>query len=184
MGCKSSKKAVTPSREFIPGYQFQGEVVFREFSTKEDYDEHRYQYATTSHSDELLQPAIIAYAANEEDIKQAINYAKAKNVAISIRTGGHSYCGSSSTSGQNIQLDVSRAFCSDADFKYFEVENGAPRVRIGISFPLIELNKRLGALGLSVPHGVCENVHVGGHSHTGGYRVDTSSRNHLCATIP
>jgi hypothetical protein len=47
MGAKcsiSSQKAVNPSREFIPGYQFQGEVIFREFSTKEDYDEHRYQY--------------------------------------------------------------------------------------------------------------------------------------------
>ena len=193
MGCCSSSKKATPSHEFIPGYQFQGEVVFREFSTKEEYDEHRYQYATTSLSDEVIRPAIIAYAASEEDIKQTIKFAKEKNVAVSIRTGnnydsfsevvilhliqwnskleigGHSYCGSSSTSGPNIQLDVSRAFSSDADFKYFEVENGTPRVRIGISFPLIELNKKLGALGLFVPHGVCENVHVGGHSHTGGY---------------
>eukprot|EP01035_Chromulina_nebulosa_P063404 gene63404-86727_t len=130
--CSSSKKAVTPSREFIPGYQFQGDVVFRDFSTKEDYDEHKYQYATTSYAPELMQPAIIAYAANENDIIQVIKFAADKNIAVSIRTGGHSYCGSSSTSGPNIQLDVSRAFASEADFKYFEVENGSPRVRAGI----------------------------------------------------
>ena len=90
MGAKcsiSSQKAVNPSREFIPGYQFQGEVIFREFSTKEDYDEHRYQYATTSYAEKLMQPAIIAYAANEEDIKQVIKFATEKNVAVSIRTG-------------------------------------------------------------------------------------------------
>jgi hypothetical protein len=87
MGCYLSKKAVNPTREFIPGYQFKGEVIFREFSSKEDYDEHKYQYATTSFADELMQPAIIAYAADEEDIMQVIKFATGKNVAVSIRTG-------------------------------------------------------------------------------------------------
>lgn len=65
-----------------------------------------------------------------------------KWLSLRMKIGGHSCCGSSSTSEPNIELDVSRAFASEADFKYFEVENGSPGVRAGISFPLIAFNTR------------------------------------------
>ena len=38
-----------------------------------------------------------------------------------------------------------------------------------------EFNAKLGALGLFVPHGQCMHVHIGGHSHSGGYGQLTRS---------
>src|SRR5262245_55144302 len=76
-------------------------------STKlDDYTVHAYQYATSSRPGSL-QPAAIVYAANEADIKLAIQYAKDAGIALAVRTGGHHFWGFSSTSGENIQIDMS-----------------------------------------------------------------------------
>ena len=85
-----------------------------------------------------------------------------------FHTGGHSYCGSSSTSGSNIQLDVRTAF---QDFEVLPDVDNKPRVRVGVGLPLVDLNMMLGKERLFVPHGICENVHLGGHSQTGGYSI-------------
>ena len=45
------------------------------------------QRPATSYAEKLMQPAIIAYAANEEDIKQVIKFATEKNIAVSITAG-------------------------------------------------------------------------------------------------
>ena len=145
---------------------FQGEVYFRDEKKDSQYALHRYQYAYTSYLDGSINPAIIFYAKDEEDVKKVVRYAREKNIAIALRTGGHQYSGASSTSGPNIQLDLSRAFRSEEDFQYDEKTN---RLRVGISFPLKEFNERLGKKGLFIPHGQCENVHIGGHVQTGGY---------------
>jgi len=139
--------------------RFEGKVYWR---GRADYEEHRYQYATSSFPANEMTPRAILYPAGEEDISKAILYASANGLALSVRTGGHQYSGASSTSGENIQLDLSECF------QEFEPK-GHGLYRIGVSWSLNDLNLKLGESGLFVPHGQCGHVHVGGHLHTGGY---------------
>lgn len=129
------------------------------------YQDVRYQYATSSHEDHT-DPQLILYPKNINDIKSAIKYARSKKVAIATRTGGHQYSGASSTSGPNIQLDVSQTFANDISYRE---ENGKHLVRASVSWELKFFNKFLGDHGLFIPHGQCSHVHVGGHVQTGGY---------------
>ena len=145
----------------VPG--FEGDQYERDNNIF--YQDAKYQYATSSHEDRT-DPQLILYAKNIDDIKSAIKYAKSKNVAIAIRTGGHQYSGASSTSGPNIQLDVSRTFANDISYRE---ENGQHLVRASVSWELKFFNKYLGDNGLFIPHGQCSHVHVGGHVQTGGY---------------
>jgi len=136
-------------------------------------------------------------SAPEEDVKRTFAYAKANGKCVSVRTGGHAYNGSSSCSSDNVQLDISEAFLEwgtpywgkeDADSEQDEpdpefttppVEGSRPKdgqrlmLRVGASFQLLVLNLKLSenddANGaLFMPTGQCYNVHLGGHSNTGG----------------
>ena len=84
---------------------FSGKVYLRDDSI--DYKAHAYQYAYTSEPEGTMAPAAIVYVADDEDIKLAIEYARANNLGIAVRTGGHEYLGASSTTGDNIQIDLS-----------------------------------------------------------------------------
>lgn len=128
-----------------------------------DYGFHRYQYGTTSTPDRF-DPAVVIYPKGDEDILKAVAYARDRNLAIAIRTGGHQYSGASSTTGENILLDLSKTF--QDEFIYNPETN---QVRISVSFNLTALSERLKGEGLFVPHGVCGRVFVGGHVQTGGY---------------
>ncbi|KAF9346268.1 hypothetical protein BGX26_002247 [Mortierella sp. AD094] len=141
---------------------FQGKV----FRPGDDgYEDHCYQYGSSSYEmDGIIQPAAIIYAANDDDVFQAIKYAKANKVAVAVRTGGHQYSCASSTFGKNIQLDLSNT--------YTDVTWGKPdftEVTVGISFSLSAFNAKLGEKKRFVPHGQCSHVHLGGHVQTGGY---------------
>ena len=130
------------------------------------YDDKRYQYATTSQPREWMSPAAIIYPQYpnaDADVLTAIRYAAANKLAIAVRTGGHAYSGTSSTTAENIQLDLSEAY---NDWDYNE-ETGL--LRVGISHSLLEFNTKLKAVGLFMPTGQCYDVHVGGHAQTGGY---------------
>ena len=84
-----------------------------------------------------------------------------------MRTGGHQYSGQSSTSGENIQVDVSRTFANvSEDFVYQESSN---LLKVGVSFSLLEMNTLMAARGMFVPTGICSHVHLGGHVQTGMY---------------
>src|SRR5690348_17492667 len=99
----------------------------------------------------------------DDDIKLAIKYAAANNIAIAVRTGGHAYSGTSSTDSNNIQLDLSNAY------KDWEYDATTGLLRVGVSHTLLEFNTKLKEAGLFMPTGQCYNVHVGGHVQTGGY---------------
>eukprot|EP00611_Tribonema_gayanum_P029130 TRINITY_DN769_c0_g1_i1.p1 TRINITY_DN769_c0_g1~~TRINITY_DN769_c0_g1_i1.p1 ORF type:complete len:478 (-),score=175.71 TRINITY_DN769_c0_g1_i1:712-1977(-) len=113
-----------------------------------------------------MSPAAIVYPQYpnaDADVKLAIQWAADRGVAIAVRTGGHQYCGVSSTGGANIQLDMSRAYTE------FEYDAATGLLRTGISHKLIDFRAKLAERGLFVAHGQCSHVRVGGHAQTGGY---------------
>ncbi|KAF8926772.1 hypothetical protein BGZ58_010916 [Dissophora ornata] len=141
---------------------FQGKVVQR---GDEAYEESVYQYGWSSYETEgVIEPLAVIYAQDDGDVITAINYAKTNNVAVSVRTGGHQYCGASSTNDNNIQLDLSQTY---TDFQWENADHS--QVTLGISIPLGKFQSKLRAQRRFVPTGQCSYVHLGGHVQTGGY---------------
>ncbi|KAG0279859.1 hypothetical protein BGZ96_001799 [Linnemannia gamsii] len=129
-----------------------------------EYNEHCYQYASSSHTHGIIQPKYIIYPAGDDEVIKAIQYAKANKLAVAVRTGGHQYSGASSTYGDNIQLALSRTY---VDFRWENTD--CTLVTVGVSYPLRVFHDKLAAKGRFVPHGQCSHVHLGGHVQTGGY---------------
>ncbi|BCE03531.1 FAD-binding oxidoreductase [Marinicellulosiphila megalodicopiae] len=133
-----------------------------------EYQQYAYQYASTSHPIKDMSPGAIITPSGTDleidaDIKQAIKYARDNNLAIAVRTGGNQYSGLSSTASNNIQIDISQTF---RDWEYTE-KTGI--LKVGVSYTLLEFNKKLEEMGLFMPTGQCYDVFVGGHVQTGGY---------------
>ncbi|MCB9603816.1 MAG: FAD-binding oxidoreductase [Sandaracinus sp.] len=138
----------------------------------------QYQYATTSRPAEQMTPGVIvrpqpphAY----EDVARALRYARERGMAVAVRTGGHCYTGTSSTSRENLQLDLRDAFPE------WEHDRASGRIRCGISRTLHDFKSRLAAHvddrgrpdPLFVPAGQCYAVNLGGHCMTGGVGQST-----------
>jgi hypothetical protein len=133
------------------------------------YQNNRYQYASSTHEiDHNMSPGLIIQPQNKEDIIRALQYAKAKEIAVAIRTGGHEYGGASSTFAPNIQLDLKKTFQGPEDRAIFEKDERI-FVRTSVSWSLGAFNDYLTKHRLFVPHGQCTEVYLGGHVQTGGY---------------
>ncbi len=138
-------------------------------SGTQEYERRKYQYATSSYEEEKrMEPKLIIYPHNKDDIALALRYAKSQKIAVAIRTGGHQYSGASSTSAPNIQLDLKKTFRAEEDRRFFE-KDGRAFVRTSVSWSLGAFSEYLGKHKAFVPHGQCVNVHLGGHVQTGGY---------------
>jgi FAD/FMN-containing dehydrogenase len=120
----------------------------------DNYKDYRYQYALSSfEQDDRIAPGLIVYPANKYEIALALKHAKSQGVAVAIRTGGHQYCGASSTIAPNIQLDLSQTFKDpENDLRYFE-EDGEAFVYTSVSWPLGVFADFLGSHKAFVPHG-------------------------------
>ncbi len=151
---------------------FRGKVFLRDES--EAYRVHAYQYATTSFPEGTFSPSFILYAEDEQDLRLATQYARENNVAISIRSGGHQYLGSSSTSGRNIQIDLSGRESSPnsrSPFRQWSIDRLQGTLTLGVGLDIDDINKICLAQEIFFPHGECKAVHVGGHTNTGGISV-------------
>jgi hypothetical protein len=135
----------------------------------EEYEDCKYQYATSSYETEnRMEPQLIIYPTNKNEIALTLKYAKSQKIAVAIRTGGHQYSGASSAAAPNIQLDLGKTFrCAD-DQRFFEAD-GKAFVHTSVSWSLGEFSEFLQKNRIFVPHGQCINVHLGGHVQTGGY---------------
>jgi FAD binding domain len=140
------------------------------------YGELNDQYATSSYGDEHnMKPGLIVKPSSISDIGVVLEYAKANNLAVAIRTGGHQYSGASSTSEKNILLDLKDTFRGPKDQALLPSPYTQPagkqlvKVITSVSYSNAETNAFLKANGLFVPHGVCGTVYLGGHVQTGGY---------------
>ncbi|ETN43375.1 uncharacterized protein HMPREF1541_02534 [Cyphellophora europaea CBS 101466] len=119
-----------------------------------------------------MNPRLIVAAANKDDIRLAVKYAREQKIALAVRTGGHQYSGASSTAAPNILLDLANTFTGPGDLVYLPKktpDDGRSFVYTSVSHTLDQFNHFLGKNGLFVPHGQCSHVRLGGHVQTGGY---------------
>ena len=152
---------------------FQGQVFHRGAvgDDRQAYLDHAYQYATTSQPPGTMEPRFIVFVAGDDDIRMAIRYAADAGIAVAVRSGGHQYLGYSSTCGDNIQIDLSGVLADPATYPYntFDYDPSTGVLRMGVGMILRDINARMRAAGLFVPHGECSHVRLGGHAQTGGY---------------
>ena len=136
------------------------------------YPAARYQYATTSYPSAAMAPGAIVRpqpGTADADTRALLAYSREHGVPLAIRTGGHAYNGTSSCGPHAVQLDLREAY---RDWEYDAV---AGTLRMGVSFSLQEMYRRLRKMetspghALFLPIGQCCDVHVGGHCQTGGY---------------
>ena len=153
---------------------FDGRVVI---IGDDDYPQKRLQYATTSVAEEYVSPRIILYPDGHKDIQKAIGLCHELKMAISVRTGGHQYCGYSSTSPVNMQIDLSETF---PEYEY-DAETNV--LRCGVSHALGSWAKMNHDHGIYLPMGVCAYVNLGGHVHTGGWGMVARSHGLLADRV-
>ncbi|KDN61374.1 putative FAD binding domain-containing protein [Colletotrichum sublineola] len=138
---------------------------------KRDYAFFNQQYASSTYQKERgMDPDLIVRPKNDNDVIKAVNFARDNKISIAVKSGGHQYSGASSTTGKNIQIDLSNTY---KDLMVMQPTNpiadDRALVYVGVSIRNMELNAYLKHNRLFVPHGQCAYVGIGGHGQTGGY---------------
>ncbi|KAL2812279.1 hypothetical protein BJX63DRAFT_248615 [Aspergillus granulosus] len=135
------------------------EIVWREGS-----DPVAYEKARTTHLFNALIPsrfpAAIASVKSEQDIIDAVKLAIARDLRISIRSGGHSYA-AWSVREHAILIDI-------GEFRECELDTESGVVKVSPSLTGRELNDFLSERGRVFPVGHCPDVGVGGYLLGGG----------------
>ncbi|MFC4054612.1 FAD-binding oxidoreductase [Actinomadura syzygii] len=110
-----------------------------------------------------VNPAAVAYCADEADVALCLAFAQDERLPFAIRSGGHSFGGYSTSQG--LLIDVSRlnsiAIGRDAAF-------GQGTVRIGTGAAAVDVLNALAPAGLVVPGGAFATVAAGGYIQGGG----------------
>lgn len=109
-------------------------------------------------------PQAIAYCESAPDVQTCVSFAQQNGVAVTARSGGHSYAGYSTNEG--LVIDVSRMKAVTVNGSTVSVGTGAAAVDV------------LGALtpsGLALPSGLYPTVGIAGYTQGGGVGWDTRS---------
>jgi FAD/FMN-containing dehydrogenase len=105
-------------------------------------------------------PDIIARASSDQDVIEAVTYARAHGLKIAVRGGGHSWCGSPVRDG-GILIDLSAMHQISID----------PAARTAVVQPAVTAGAFAAALaghGLAFPVGHCGSVPLSGYLLAGG----------------
>ncbi len=108
-----------------------------------------------------IKPKSIVYCQSEDDVRQAVKWARANKVPVAVRSGGHSYEAFSLT-GDGAVIDV-----SNLDGITVDAAKKTARVQSGVR--LMELYETLWAKRCVVPAGSCATVGVAGLTLGGGF---------------
>lgn len=121
-----------------------------------------------------VRPAAIAQPLDPGDLAVALKVARARDLALRIRAGGHSYIGASTVAG-GVVLDLRR-------LRGIKVlPDGS--VLAGAGLRQIELIAALAKRGRAVVHGSCPTVGVAGFTLGGGYGFDARRYGLACDTL-
>ncbi|MFC5662463.1 FAD-binding oxidoreductase [Kitasatospora misakiensis] len=104
-----------------------------------------------------VEPAAIAYCADEADVALCLRYAQDHDLPIAVRAGGHS--GGGYSTGTGLVIDVSRLNAST-------VTPGA--ATFGGGTQLVDVTNAVAPHGLAVSGGFCPTVSLGGFLQGGG----------------
>jgi FAD/FMN-containing dehydrogenase len=107
-----------------------------------------------------MMPHMVAYPENVADVVAAVSFAAANAKKVVARSGGHHYSGLSSGGDDTILLSMDKF-----DSVVFGVD---ATVEVGVGVRLKTLSTALRTRQLSIPHGECPLVGIGGHVQTGG----------------
>jgi len=105
-------------------------------------------------------PALIATAADAEDVARVVDFAAKKDVLLAVRGGAHNGAGLG-TVDDGVVLDLSA-------LKSIEVDPGSHTVRVGGGCTWGEVDAATGAYGLATPSGIISTTGVGGLTLGGG----------------
>jgi len=106
-------------------------------------------------------PKLTVECSGTADVVDAVNFARASDLAVAVRGGGHSIAGLSSIDGgMLIDLSPMRGVVIDADRKLAHVQGGALWG---------DLDREAQAFGLATPGGVVSDTGVAGLTLGGGY---------------
>ncbi|MFD9119861.1 FAD-binding oxidoreductase [Streptomyces bottropensis] len=122
---------------------------------------------------DTLKPTAVAYVAHADDIRTTLAYARAHDIKVSIRNGGHSYAGWSSGNGRLV-VDVS---------KLNKVRAFGTEAVVGAGSKLIDVYRALAAKGVTIPAGSCPTVGVSGLTLGGGHGVASRAYGLTCDSL-
>ena len=140
-----------PSAADLPG--FQGQLIGPDDS---GYDEARAVYNAMIER----HPALIARAADAEDVARAVSYAADNDVLLAVRGGGHNGAGLG-TCDAGIVVDLSA-------LNSVEVDPEARTVRVGGGCTWGEVDAATAEHGMATPSGIISTTGVGGLTLGGG----------------
>lgn len=106
-------------------------------------------------------PQVIAVVDNEDDVIEAVNYAREHGMKVSVRGGGHNWC-SPSIRNSGMMIDLTNLN------KVISID---PKTKKAVTQPIVsnrEMQKALNAQGLSYPTGHCPQVKMSGYLLSGG----------------
>ena len=150
-----------------------------------NYDEKRGQYASFdgTYPDGDFRPFLIAHPETVDEIKNVVDFAVKTKKRVVVRSGGHQYCGYSSGDQNSIQIvmddmrDEPTVFQEPAEkvrakgCSIVSPDGNGDQwfVTIPVKYRLKQMSAYLKERNLTVPHGECPLVGIGGHAQTGGY---------------
>ncbi|MFI9722751.1 FAD-binding oxidoreductase [Streptomyces sp. NPDC052396] len=120
-------------------------------------------------------PAAIARPGSEQDVRQALRYARTQGLRVSVLSGGHNWSGSQLRDG-GLLMDLSRlAQC--------HVDPGSATATVGPAATGQELVAALTPHQLAFPVGHCPTVAVGGYLLSGGLGWNSRAWGPACADV-
>ena len=113
------------------------------------------------YGDSKRRPELIVRVANEQDVIQAVKYARSNRMKVVVRGGGHNWCNPSMRNG-GMMIDLTNLN---------QVISIDPKARKAVVQPIVsnrEIQRQLNALNLSYPSGHCPPVKLSGYLLCGG----------------
>jgi FAD/FMN-containing dehydrogenase len=120
-------------------------------------------------------PRYIVQVANENDVVEAVRFARANQMRVAVRGGGHSWVGFS-LRDDSLLIDLGR-------LKKASIDREALRAIVQPAITGRELNRMLSAQGLAFPVGHCPSVPMSGYLLSGGLGWNVNNWGPACFSI-